>query len=261
MIKRTLVTLLATLAFCSTTFAAKVVPPSEIKLSAAPNEPEVKAYLDSLAIVVEDQNLKVQAAKRGGDKKAKADPAVIKEVSNKLSEVPPAFLDLMCKTALRWQDDKTAASFSGQVISAIIARKDYAPPQKDIVLKYLPKLPDLIVSVERMNWYDGAQSALVAGWKNAKDDESDGMMGNSASRYAMLASRHGVTDALVSIAKTVKNPDAGKRNKGKSLKEESATLKALVPSDLTDDAALADWVLKNKNKLAFDAQKGVYAVK
>ncbi|MEN9634871.1 MAG: hypothetical protein RL077_3275 [Verrucomicrobiota bacterium] len=146
------------------------------------------------------------------------------------------------------------------LVDGINQRRDYLANQKETVLKYLPKLPNLIATVDHMHWLDGAYDAVAAGWKHASHDESDGMLTFNSSRYTVIAARCGVTDALVALARTIRKSNASKRMNGILLEQESAALKALTPFDSNNPIELADFVLKNKSKLVFDFEKSLYKI-
>lgn len=238
-------------------------PPEASGDGGAPIEVDVATAKKSIeairqALRKEMDRVRVEARAHG---QATFDPALMDDATHELQGLAKGHLALLCDTAVAAGDDRAAQMLANVCITAINGRKDYAVGDKATVLKYLPKLPNLIATVDHMNWFDGATDAMAAGWKKAGTDERDGVLTLNGSRYARLAAGHGVTDALLALARTVRNPDAGKRASGRVLADEIATLKTLMQADTDDPRVLADIVLKSKNKLVFDPVKSVYTLR
>src|SRR4051812_42353006 len=202
MTHRIIVSLLVCLSFAPATFG-KSIPIEQIALSASPDETEVKKYLDALREVVENDQVRVDSEKkRNKNSKPKLDPALMKEVDTRLDAAPTPYAELILKQAVKWHDDPLAKNFSKQLIGTLSRRKDYDAAQKDLFVKNLPKNPELIAVIDHMKWYDDA--AIAAGWKQAKEDvNDDGIIGDTGSRYAVVAAKRGVTDAFVALAKAL----------------------------------------------------------
>lgn len=219
-------------------------------------EAETRKLLESVRRALQDEMARVRQEARDTGR-GRSDPQVMLEATRKLRETPASHLALLCDAAVKGDAD---AMLTNALSEAINGRSDYEPHQREIVLKYLPKLPDLIVVLDRMKWAAGTEAVIAAGWKKARQDEREGTLNYRGSRYARLAAKHGLTDALVAIARTVKNPNAGKRPP-QLLAHENETLKTLVPIDAGTPAALAEFVVKNKDRLVFEPAKGVYVLK
>ena len=86
------------------------------------------------------------------------------------------------------------------------------------------------------------------------------MLTSDSSRYAVIAARCGIADALVALANTVRKPGAEKRGRGALLRNEIEALKSLVPSGGAERAAIADYILKHKGKLVFDQTSKIYTL-
>jgi hypothetical protein len=186
-----------------------------------------------------------------------SDPQVTSDAIRSLKEIPAGHLALLCAAAARAENNDILL-FRSTLITAITTRDDYASDQKQTVFDYIPKVPELIHLLERMKWFEGSEAALAAGWKKARQDERDGLLGFRGSRYAVIAAHHGLLDALVTLAKTVRTKGAETRGGGRVLSSELAALKALVPSGGSDGNAVAEFVLKNKAKLRFEPATSVY---
>jgi hypothetical protein len=235
---------------------AKQAPDTRLELPVNATDAAAKKYLSEIQRMLQDEMARVhdQAVMHGT---AKTDPAVIEDAKRLISDAAQSHLAVVCEAAVQSEFDRSAPMYFMQLVGAVNERTEFKPAEKEIILKYLPKLPGLIATVDRMQWFEGADAAVAAGWKKASGDERDGMLTAASSRYATIAARRGITDALIAIAHTVRNPKADKR-RGQPLPNEIATLKALVPSETDDPNALADFVLKNKSKLVFDAAKPCY---
>lgn len=249
--------------------AAASPPPGQAPTAAAPlSEGEVTAQLAAARRAIEDDFVRVRAEARSSGK-ASTNMYVQTQISKDLGRALPAHLALLCEAAAKGGDTPEASMFRGAIVTAITARNDYAPEQKAIVLRHLPKAPELLNVVDRMGWYDGADAAIKEGWKKASDGIVDDVLNFRASKYAVLAARHGLADALVALARTTRASGRSEPSKRrvspqgipKMTAEEEATLKALIPQESGDAVAAANFVLKNKSRLQFDAAKGVYVLK
>jgi hypothetical protein len=232
---------------------------AEAGLPADATEADAKKYLADIRrpLEAEMDRVRSEARSRGT---AKSDPSLVQEAARQAETVIASHLDLVCRTTVAADGDQPPMYFSALQM-ALLQHRDYAPEDKAVILRYLPKLPALIRVVDQMNWYEGADEAIAAGWKKARSDERDGMLNPNASFYAVAAAKHGVVDALVAIARTVRKPDAGIGRRKNLFEKEGAALKALVPNGGDAPVALADYVLKNKAKLIFDPAKSVYVVR
>jgi len=231
---------------------------------------EIRRAIDSdMARIFAQARAEMQRARSEGRTatgSAQPNPVIFEEGRRLVEAAAKSNLAIVCEAAAAVQsalEDKPNAATSmclRVLVDGINQRRDYLANQKETVLKYLPKLPNLIATVDHMHWLDGAYDAVAAGWKHASHDESDGMLTFNSSRYAVIAARCGVTDALVALARTIRKSNASKRMNGILLEQESAALKALTPFDSNNPIELADFVLKNKSKLVFDFEKSLYKI-
>jgi hypothetical protein len=230
---------------------------------------EVNAMLASARRAFGDDMARVRAEARQTGK-ASTSTYLQAQVSQDLGRALPLHLELLCEAAVKAGGSMDGSFIRSAIVSAISSRTaNYAPEHKAIVLRYLPKLPDLITLVERFGWYEGAEAAVGAGWKKLSGEIVDDIPSLRTSQYAVLAARHGVVDALVVLARVTLTKARSEPSKRKSapttiariIAEEESTLKALVPSQSGDAAAVANFIVKNKNRLEFDVAKGVYGVK
>jgi hypothetical protein len=188
-------------------------------------------------------------------------PQLVAELRAKLEVVPTAHLETLCRIALTCHDRRLSVAIVASLISP--SRTDYAPAQKETLLKHLPKLTALIVVLDRLNWFEGAHAALAAGWKDAKKNfRLDGALDTTGTRYAQITAREGLTDALVALARTVKirmttNPNPAEI---RALHEEHALLQKLVPVSL-EGRALTDFIVKNRDRLVYDSTTKTYSTK
>ncbi len=221
-------------------------------------EAEARQRLAAAERVMENEmrRIRVEAREKG---RATFDGYIMQQVTRELSQIPARHLALLCETAIKAEGPM--GILSSTIVNAIIARSDYAPQQKETVLKYLPKLPRLILTLDKMQWFGGTQAVLAAGWKKARESERDGMLDFDGSRYARLAAQQGVHDALIAIARTVRNPNAGQRMGGRLLSDEIGTLKALLPIEAGEGRALGEFAVKNRDRLVFDAVQSIYVLK
>jgi hypothetical protein len=257
----------AALAPGSTVFARQA-PVDNLNLPANATDAMARKYLSDIRRLAnrEEQRALAEAKARakasGGSISYKIDPVFREDAAHLVGVAMGAHLGVVLESCVNTQDTH-GEFFYAQVLGGAIydPLHVYAPAQKEIVLKYLTKLPGLINIVARMQWFDGSETAVAAGWKIARKDEQDGMLTGASSRYARVAARCGVTDALIALARTVRNPNAGKRKQVSLLRRETAALMALGPSTSDDPIVLADVVLKNKDKLVFDPAKSVYVIK
>lgn len=221
-------------------------------------EAEARKRLAAAERVMENEmrRIRVEAREKG---RGTFDGYIMQQTSRELAQIPASHLALLCEAAIK--SDGATGMLSSTIVNAITARSDYAPHQKETVLKYLPKLPDLILTLDKMRWFDGTQPVLAAGWKKARESERDGMLDFRGSRYARLAARQGVHDALIAVARTVRNPNAGQRMGGRLLPDEIGTLKALLPIEAGEGRALGEFAVKNRDRLVFDPARSVYVLK
>ena len=234
------------------TLVGKQISLDEITLSNPANEKEVRAYLASIANVLDDERARmVNQLRAQGEGQMSVNPALPNAAMAKLAAVPSSYAEMMLKAARDGEPLSRAI-----MIKSLSARTDYDDAMKGAFLKHLPKFPDLIAVIEAKNWLEGAEAEIVAGWKVAKKDNHGGLLNERSFRYAKIAARFGVTEALVAIAKLTQSAGADRFARS-VLGEADEVLKTLVPSELTK-AALAEFVVKNEKKLVFDPKTTVY---
>ena len=232
-----------------------IQPLPAVAMDAAAVKQRLETVRRSLAEEMARVRVEARATGRG-----MVDSYVIDQAARSLTEVPLVHLGLLCEAAVKADGNPDVPFLTSAIVNGITSRRDYTPEQKPIILNYLPKLPDLILTLDRMSWFEGTETVVAAGWKKARSDERDGVLGFRGSRYAVLAAQHGVTDALVTLARCVRTPVAEQRRPARRLADEFAVLCALVPSAQGDGPATADFILKHKSKLRFDLKSGTYAL-
>jgi hypothetical protein len=192
------------------------------------------------------------------------------QLATELERLLPHHLQLFCETAADDDFSVQHRRFCGVLIGAIDSHDNYAPDQKTVALRYLPDLPGLINIVDRMNWAEGADAILRKSWSTLNSNENFNIpLDPWGSTYSCLAARHGTVEALVTIARNVlevqkaklTRKDSATRPPSPALVRQYATLTAVVPFQSEDVHALAEFVIKNRRRLEFDAAKGVYVLK
>lgn len=195
--------------------------------------------------------------------------AVREQATEEFARIPVEHLAILCEAALKKKSDKGATiALKYALIDAISERRDYGPQQKVVVVRYLPLLPDLIRTMENMNWFEGAEAAVAAGWAQRQAERGYPFYSeNQRLYYAIVAAPHGLLEGLVEVARIVDDPDKAGWMLGGDwrladylVKQASAALEKAVPLDNATPKARAKFVLKNKARLAFDTGRGVYVL-
>ncbi|HEY1109953.1 MAG TPA: PDZ domain-containing protein, partial [Opitutaceae bacterium] len=139
--------------------------------------------------------------------RGQTDTRLLPRLTKELGQALPAHLVVLCEAALKADrsDEMDARFLRDMLVNAINDSHEHRPEQREVLLKYLPKLPDLILALDKQQWLDGTTDAAVAaGWKKAKSTATFGvpksapaaMLSYRTARYARIAARHGVADAL-----------------------------------------------------------------
>ncbi len=238
---------------------SKSAEPTVRTVPAIMTEAEAKKRLAEIRRALERERARVVAdARKAGS--ARMDSFVLSDAAREAGIVAASHLAVVCEEVVNTEGNNAALPFRGALTIALRQPRDYLPEQKTTVLKYLPRIPYLIQIVDRMQWFDGSEPAIAAGWKKARGDLRDGMLTPDSSKYAIIAARQGLKEALVAICQTVRQPKAGSRSKGLLLQEESAALAALVPQLGDALAAKAEFVQKNITRLEFDRTQKIYTL-
>jgi hypothetical protein len=192
------------------------------------------------------------------------------QLSVELKRLLPAHLELFCAAAENAGRSEDGRLRYNLLIELINARTDYEPAQKATVLQHLPKLPELIVTMTRMDWAEGSEAILRDCWNKVKNAHmQDDLLDWLGAHYACYAARAGALDALVAIASTlhrVRTTDITKTRETmfawrSSYAAEIETLQALAPQQSADITAGAEFVLKNRKRLIFDEKQRKFMLK
>lgn len=252
---RRFIAAVATLFIC----AVVSIRAEEISLPPDPSSADVKVFLEKVRRVLDADLERVRREARATGQ-ASSDQDLFEDAVRLIKLASHYQLEVVCEAAAKYRGDGDSAIFGHALGSALLQRTDYAPTDRGVVLKYLPKIEELAGAVDAMGWSDGAESTIAAGWKKARKDTRNGMLTPMSSRYAVLAARCGVTDALVALGNTVGHRDADRRAGGTLLEDEVDALRKLVPDGGATRTELAAYIAKNKSRLVFDPTKRTYRV-
>jgi hypothetical protein len=228
-----------------------------IILPAQPTKVQVSSYLSSLesAIRLEfEHHFNVPYV--GGQVRVRTPPKdVMRMLYGKCMVVPIEHLEVLCKAGAGAE----SPLFSQLIADSLGARLDYRPEDRVVVLKYLVRVPKLILVLDRLNWIDVKDPALLSAWRKVKQDTTGGMLDTVGYRFAALTARQGLLDALLSLANTVQLRAALPASSARDvkLKADGDVLRALVPSKL-DAGELAAAILRQRNKLVFDPERRTF---
>lgn len=246
-------------------------PPSEPSPPAAemPEARVQKLIAEARRELEEDVRRTREEARSTG--RGQTDTRLIPRLTKELSEALPTHLVMLCEAAAKAdsRDEMDARFLRDVLVNAINDGHEYRPEQRTVLLQYLPKLPELILALDKQQWLDGTtDAAMAAGWKKAKSTATFGvpksapaaMLSYRTARYARIAARHGVADALIVLARSALAAEASKAPGARVQIEMMGALGDVMPSEMEGGKQIADFVVKHRSRLKFDAQKRAYVL-
>ncbi len=242
-------------AWAGAKFMDVVLPPN-------PTPVQVRAYLKALDdALAADFEEKKEIGNMVFERTYVPNSAVTHLMDDKLSVVPTDYFEDMCKAA----KDAHSKLFEQFVADSLSSeqRQPPKPEQKPVALKFLKPLPKLILLLDRMNWIEVEDPAIVSAWKVFRDGYGlDGRLDPQSNRAAVIFAKRGMVDALVSFATSTSALVKAKPTPAgdEKLRQEIFFIHMLVPATPPNETA-ADFVLQNKRKLVFDAATRRFVIK
>lgn len=231
---------------------------SRVEMRENPTEAQVKSYLKSLRLAVTEE-FESRIMSQNYVRVRLPNEKELRALDQKLAVIPISHLATICQVGV----SPGSPLFTQLVADSLVARRDYRPEDKPVVLKYLVEIPKLVVVVERMDWFDVSDPAVLTAWRMTKRYVTPGILDQVGYRFAALAAGRGMKDALIALASTAKTralqPSSASRDA--MMKTDAAILADLVPANLESSAALAEHILKNRNALVFDPAQRIYVAK